>query len=217
MSLPSSCSAQRSERKGPRLGPFFLVALFYGAPPPETTRTNSDLPGQERAAARCQNNQPVDSPDDPIMENQPTDSEITLKQILNYLNDERIRATYGAVANVLGIVPQSVGQRLGDKTKRTSWVVNLESGLPSGYEHDQIDESLEANPTVVRDGRELATRIRRHLLRPGDTVPQIDFGPEQVEKESVTIDFESNNKFLNTIAWTALVLAIVVAGSWILT
>jgi hypothetical protein len=150
------------------------------------------------------------------MENQPTDSEITLKQILNYLNDERIRATYGAVANVLGIVPQSVGQRLGDKTKRNSWVVNSETELPSGYVDDQIDELLETNPTVVRDGRELATRVRRHLLRPGDTVPQVDFGPDQAAIESVTIDFESNNKFLNAIAWTALVLAFVVAGSWIL-
>lgn len=151
------------------------------------------------------------------MPNQPTDSGITLKQILDYLNDERIRATYGAVANVLGIVPQSVGQRLGDKTKRNSWVVNSETELPSGYVDDQIDELLETNSTVVRDGRELATRVRRHMLRPGDTAPQIDVGPSQAGKEPVTIDFESNNKFLNAIAWTALVLALVVAGSWILT
>jgi len=39
----------------------------------------------------------------------------TLDEILAFLNDEQVRATYGAVAEVLGVIPRSMGARLGTK------------------------------------------------------------------------------------------------------
>ena len=47
----------------------------------------------------------------------------TAQAILDALNREKIRATYGAVADVLGIPAGSVGQILGMRRPEASWVV----------------------------------------------------------------------------------------------
>ena len=39
-----------------------------------------------------------------------------LGEIIRFLNQAKVRATYGAVARVLGVVPQSMGARLGPHT-----------------------------------------------------------------------------------------------------
>jgi hypothetical protein len=142
---------------------------------------------------------------------------ITLVQILNYLNDEHIRATYGAVAGVLGIIPQAVGQRLGPKTRRNSWVVNSGTGRPSGYEEHEIDELLESSSTVIRDGAELAMRVRRHFLSPIETAPQIPNLANPAVEDIEVIDIDSNNAFLNGVVLVALILAGIITASWILT
>ena len=38
---------------------------------------------------------------------------ISLEEILTFLNDEQVRATYGAVAEVLGVVPRAMATLLG--------------------------------------------------------------------------------------------------------
>src|SRR5262249_2632087 len=61
-------------------------------------------------------------------------TEVSLADILQCLNDERIRATYKAVSKVLGVPARSVGGLLGDRRPEASWVVNETSELPTGYE-----------------------------------------------------------------------------------
>src|SRR6266850_2526713 len=46
-----------------------------------------------------------------------------LAEILEFLNDEQVRATYGAVAEVLSVILRSMGARLGPHSHEASWIV----------------------------------------------------------------------------------------------
>ena len=91
----------------------------------------------------------------------------TVHQILDCLNRERVRATYGAVGEVLQLPAQSVGQALGSQTRRASWVVNAKTGEPTGYAVDQKHPDLYRTPRIIRTGAELF-----HLL--GTTEAEAD-------------------------------------------
>ena len=86
-------------------------------------------------------------------------SRVTLAEILAFLNEEEIRATYGAVAGVLGLVPRSLGAALGAKRPDASWVVNAESHLPTDYDQSQIHVSLFRRPDVIASPNELLLRM----------------------------------------------------------
>ena len=58
--------------------------------------------------------------------------EFTLEEIVQYLNEEQIRATYGAVAGIVGGIAQGIGARLGERRRQASWVVNASSGTVRG-------------------------------------------------------------------------------------
>ena len=70
------------------------------------------------------------------------DKEQTLNQILDYLNKVKTRTTYGVVAELLGVIPQSVGQHLGEKRPEVSWVVNGTTKEPTGYSEADTISSL---------------------------------------------------------------------------
>src|SRR5579862_7851603 len=60
----------------------------------------------------------------------------TLQDIVRFLNEEKVRATYGAVAEVVGGIAQGIGARLDrlySRSPEASWVVNAETGFPTGY------------------------------------------------------------------------------------
>lgn len=83
----------------------------------------------------------------------------TVNQILDRLGQERIRATYGAVGEVLGLPPQSVGRALGNHTMRTSWVVNAKTSEPTGHSAAQKHPDLYRRRRIIKTGKELT-----HLL-----------------------------------------------------
>src|SRR5438045_2663615 len=59
-----------------------------------------------------------------------------LEDVVRFLNDEKVRATYGAVAELVGGIAQGIGTRLTRLYSRSpdaSWVVNASSGMPTGY------------------------------------------------------------------------------------
>src|ERR1700686_4430826 len=66
-----------------------------------------------------------------------TDAEkLGLDDVVAYLNAAQVRATYGAVAALVGGIAQSIGAGPGGLEGRrweASWVVNAETGLPTGY------------------------------------------------------------------------------------
>jgi hypothetical protein len=83
----------------------------------------------------------------------------SLADILRFLNDAQIRATYGAVAEVLGVVPRSLGALLGDRRPEASWIVAGANGLPTGYSQDEWHPALLNRGEIIGSGRELLLRM----------------------------------------------------------
>ena len=83
----------------------------------------------------------------------------SLAEVLRLLNEGRTRATYAAVASVLGVPPRSMGAMLGTRRPEASWVVNGETGLPTDYEQADWHPDLLATSDVIRTGNELMLRI----------------------------------------------------------
>jgi hypothetical protein len=91
----------------------------------------------------------------------------TLPQILEFLNTEQIRATYGAVAGLLGVIPRGMGAQLGPHTPERSWIVNADTGLPTDYRQDEIHLALMRSDEIISSGMELAMRMTAWRNRRG--------------------------------------------------
>lgn len=85
---------------------------------------------------------------------------MSIDEILAFLNKERIRASYSAVTEVLGIPPQSVGQVLGIKRPEASWVVNGKTGRSTGYLPNQMHSELFISSAIIATGDELRQCLR---------------------------------------------------------
>lgn len=83
--------------------------------------------------------------------------------ILVALNRYKIRATYGAVGELLGIPAIGVGRRLGDQRPEASWIVSAKTGKPSGYTEDNCHAELYSNSLVIRSGEQLRALIENGL------------------------------------------------------
>ena len=86
---------------------------------------------------------------------------MTIETILEYLNAVPVRATFGAVGEVLGVRPQAVSRLLGARRPEASWIVNGSTGEPTGYTPDQVDPRLPGTH-VIRSGDELRSCLERH-------------------------------------------------------
>jgi hypothetical protein len=87
---------------------------------------------------------------------------MSLEDIVDLLDHHGRRATYGAVASVVGSSPRSLLKGR-DRGRRFSWIVNRDTGLPTGYADDQIDPRLkESGPVIASDAE-----LRSWLDNPG--------------------------------------------------
>ncbi len=77
-----------------------------------------------------------------------------LTALLHRLQDGRQRATYGAVARVMGAVPLYVMSGR-PRNPLHSWVVSATTGLPSKYAPDEMHADLLARDRVLASGDEL--------------------------------------------------------------
>ncbi len=82
-----------------------------------------------------------------------------IREVLEFLNDEEVRCTYSAVADLLGIDPKSVGDYLGERRQEASWVVGKQTFKPTGYLPEQIHPNLYATPKVICDAQELWEKL----------------------------------------------------------
>lgn len=78
-------------------------------------------------------------------------SKSTIDLILDNLNAGRQRATYGAVAAVVGASPRTLMSGR-ERDQRHSWVVNLKTGLPTDYADELLHPELKANPEIIKSG-----------------------------------------------------------------
>lgn len=82
-----------------------------------------------------------------------------LTEILSFLGAEEIRATYGAVGQVLGLPAIAIGSRLGARRVEASWIVSTTSGLPTGYSKAETHPALLRRSEIIRTGQELLRRF----------------------------------------------------------
>ena len=80
---------------------------------------------------------------------------MTLDQILDCLESKRVRATYRAVGAVIGRPARSVGATLGNRRQRASWVVNAQTGEPTGYDPTEKHPDLYLTSHIIKTGEEL--------------------------------------------------------------
>jgi len=78
----------------------------------------------------------------------------TIDQIIEQLARHRQRATYGALAGVVGGLARSVMGRH-PRTQRNSWVVSASTGLPTAYLPQDIDLQLLSRSHVITSADEL--------------------------------------------------------------
>lgn len=85
----------------------------------------------------------------------------TLDQILDALDRKQQRATYGAVAAVLGKAPRTL-MKGRERDQRHSWVVSRQSGQPTGYEAEQLHPNLVGSERVIETREELEKWLAVH-------------------------------------------------------
>ena len=81
-------------------------------------------------------------------------NQLTMDTILDALDRGHQRATYGAVAALLGKSPRTLMTGR-DRDQRHSWVVSRKSGEPTGYAPDQVHPDLRERPEVFETKEEL--------------------------------------------------------------
>ena len=81
-------------------------------------------------------------------------TELTMDQILDALDGGHQRATYGAVAAILGKSPRTLMQGC-ERDRRHSWVVSRKNGEPTGYAPEQVHPALRESPEVFETKEEL--------------------------------------------------------------
>jgi hypothetical protein len=87
---------------------------------------------------------------------------VSLEAVLAFLNDEQLRATYGAVADVVGVSPRAISAQLGPRRPEASWIVSAENGLPTGYDQAEWHPALLDRGEIITSGRTLLLRMTLH-------------------------------------------------------
>jgi hypothetical protein len=85
---------------------------------------------------------------------------MSLDEILDLLHQHHQRATYGAVAGLLGKTPRALMQGL-PRDRRHSWVVNKETGRPSEYPAGKIHPAISERGDILDSEPALAAWLKK--------------------------------------------------------
>ena len=83
----------------------------------------------------------------------------SLESILELLQRHHQRATYGAVAALVGRTPQNVMQGC-PRNRLHSWVVNKETGIPTKYPAEMIHPALKERDEILSSDQGLAAWLQ---------------------------------------------------------
>ncbi len=92
---------------------------------------------------------------------EPSHEKLSVDTILDQLDRFHQRATYGAVALVVGSSARSL---MSGRTReaRSSWIVSQKGGLPTGYGADQVHPEINARAEILSS----VDRLRSWLQNP---------------------------------------------------
>lgn len=89
-------------------------------------------------------------------------SKYAIEQVLDALDKHKIRATYSAVASLLGTQPKLLaGQYLGERRPEASWVVSKSTGMPTDYAPEECHPDLLRHSHIIENKAELIGLIKR--------------------------------------------------------
>lgn len=84
-----------------------------------------------------------------------------IEKILEFLERERIRATYRAVGEAIGVSAHTLGTMLGKRNPRASWVVYAATGEPAGYRPFEKHPALYEKAEIISTGHDLVQRMKQ--------------------------------------------------------
>ena len=90
----------------------------------------------------------------------PTRRDEKKREILRFLNREKIRATYEAVGGLIGLPAQSVGANFGERRREASWIVSKRSRKPTGYKPAEMHPALIRHSYIIQTSDELRRRMK---------------------------------------------------------
>lgn len=93
-----------------------------------------------------------------------------LENVLATLGQHQQRATYSAVAELVGETPRSL-MRGKARTPEHSWIVSKTTGRPTGYADADVHPSLASNHTILATGQQLREWLASHNVH-DDAPPQ---------------------------------------------
>jgi hypothetical protein len=100
--------------------------------------------------------------------------DVSLAEIIRFLNHEQVRATYRAVAGVLGLIPRTMGSKLGPRCVEASWIVSTVTGLPTDYGLDEMHPALLHKSEIIATGGELTRRMAAWKAGQARAIPAED-------------------------------------------
>ena len=77
-----------------------------------------------------------------------------LDTVIATLNQHQQRATYSAVAELVGQAPRSL-MKGKPREQSNSWIVSKHSGVPTGYGDTEVHPDLKKNDVVLKTKEEL--------------------------------------------------------------
>lgn len=89
-----------------------------------------------------------------------------IRQALDYLNENKLRATYSAIQSYLGFgafEKPDWSEILGPHRQYTSWVVSKKSNMPEGYRPADLHPDLMASPEIITKGKQLRTAVDEYI------------------------------------------------------
>jgi len=79
--------------------------------------------------------------------------------VIDYLNKVKTRCTYNAAAKALGITPQALKKRLGERRPEISWLVNSGTGDPAGYTDNEKHPELYRTKRIITSAEVLTRNL----------------------------------------------------------
>jgi hypothetical protein len=86
--------------------------------------------------------------------------QLSLEDVVDLLDRYQVRATYGAVAAVVGRTATFLMTGI-PRSPRYSWIVNQKTLMPTGYTDDERHPALTAKSFVIKDEKELRAWMAR--------------------------------------------------------
>jgi hypothetical protein len=86
--------------------------------------------------------------------------QLSLEDVIEFLDRRQLRATYGAVAAVVGRPATFLMSGIA-RSPRYSWIVNQKTLLPTGYTDEEKHPALTKKSFVFREERELRSWMVR--------------------------------------------------------